>query len=69
MNIDTVVAAGGLVAARHKFEKDIISEALTRTKGNVSGAARLLGIDRTNLHKKIQTYGLGLEHHPQGGDS
>ncbi|MBE0566105.1 MAG: helix-turn-helix domain-containing protein, partial [Krumholzibacteria bacterium] len=27
--------------------------------GNVSQAARLLGIDRTNLHKKIQAYGLG----------
>jgi len=24
----------------------------------VSAAARLLGIDRTNLHKKIQAYGL-----------
>ena len=29
---------------------------MSRSAGNVSEAARLLGIDRTNLHKKIQAY-------------
>jgi len=54
-----VMRAGGLVAARQEFEKRCILAALTEAAGNVSQAARLLGIDRTNLHKKIQTYGLG----------
>jgi len=54
-----VMAAGGLVAARQEFEKRCIETALAETEGNVSGAARMLGIDRTNLHKKIQAYGLG----------
>ena len=54
-----VMAAGGLVAARQEFEKRCITSALAEAGGNVSQAARLLGIDRTNLHKKIQSYGLG----------
>jgi two-component system, NtrC family, nitrogen regulation response regulator NtrX len=54
-----VTAAGGLVAARQEFEKRCVAAALADAGGNVSQAARLLGIDRTNLHKKIQTYGLG----------
>ena len=54
-----VMAAGGLVAARQEFEKRCITSALAEAEGNVSQAARLLGIDRTNLHKKIQSYGLG----------
>ena len=55
----SVMAAGGLVAARQEFEKRCITSALAEAGGNVSQAARLLGIDRTNLHKKIQSYGLG----------
>ena len=58
-----VMAAGGLVAARQDFESRCITAALAEAEGNVSQAARLLGIDRTNLHKKIQAYGLG-----SGGD-
>ena len=54
-----VMAAGGLLAARQEFERRCVEAALVEAGGNVSQAARLLGIDRTNLHKKIQTYGLG----------
>jgi len=53
---DQVLALGGLVEARRRFEAVCIREALGRAGGNVSEAARLLGIDRTNLHKKIQAY-------------
>ena len=58
-DLDSVQAAGGLVAARQQFEKGLVAAALDRSGGNVSEAARLLGIDRTNLHKKIQAYDLG----------
>ncbi len=57
-------AEGGLVAARRRFEADAIRHALREADGNVSRAARLLGIDRTNLHKKIQSYGI---EDPNGG--
>ena len=58
-DLAAVQAAGGLVAARQQFEKSLIIAALEQSAGNVSGAARVLGIDRTNLHKKIQAYDLG----------
>ena len=69
LDLKAVQAVGGLVAARQEFEKSLISEALNQSGGNVSGAARLLGIDRTNLHKKIVTYGLnpGRGGHEKGG--
>jgi transcriptional regulator of acetoin/glycerol metabolism len=35
-----------------------IRQALDRTHGNVSRAARLLGIERTSLHKRIRALGL-----------
>ncbi len=62
-----VMSVGGLVAARQDFEKRCITAALAEAGGNVSQAARLLGIDRTNLHKKIQAYGLGQGKN-DGGD-
>ncbi len=53
-----ILGLGGLVEARRRFEVACIRACLEETEGNVSRAARLLGIDRTNLHKKIQSYGL-----------
>ena len=56
-----ILSMGGLVEARRRFEAACITEALRGARGNVSEAARLLGIDRTNLHKKIQSYDINLE--------
>jgi len=64
-----VLAMGGLVAARQAFEKACIAAALNEAEGNVSQAARLLGIDRTNLHKKIQAYDLGSGRSGRNEDS
>jgi two-component system nitrogen regulation response regulator NtrX len=64
-----VLELGGLVAARQSFEAACIAEALRAAAGNVSQAARLLGIDRTNLHKKIQAYELDVERSRGGGES
>lgn len=43
---------------REAVEKYYISEALDRHKGNVTQASKSLGIERTNLHKKIKYYEL-----------
>jgi two-component system, NtrC family, nitrogen regulation response regulator NtrX len=51
-------AAAGLQGVRDSAERDRIREALDRTNGNVSRAARLLGIERTSLHKRIRALGL-----------
>ncbi len=56
-----VLRLGGLVEARRRFEEACIRRAVREAEGNVSRAARLLGIDRTNLHKKIQSYGIEME--------
>ena len=49
----------GLQEIRDSAERDRIAQALGQTGWNVSGAARLLGIERTNLHKRIRALGLG----------
>ncbi len=40
--------------ARARFEKLYIREALRRCGGNVSQAARLLGVERSHLHRKLR---------------
>ena len=44
--------------ARQELERDLIRDALSRHQGNVTRAARDLGLERTNLHKKIKQLGL-----------
>jgi two-component system, NtrC family, nitrogen regulation response regulator NtrX len=51
----------GLHEIRDSAERDRILQALQDTNWNVSSAARLLGIERTNLHKRIRTLGLSRE--------
>jgi two-component system nitrogen regulation response regulator NtrX len=45
--------------ARDALERDLIHAALERHKGNVTQAANDLGLERTHLHKRIKTLGLG----------
>ncbi len=40
------------------WERKLIAEALRRTDGNVPEAARLLGIGRATLYRKIEEYGI-----------
>jgi len=51
-------AAAGLQEVRDSAERDRIRRALEETDWNVSGAARLLGTERTALHKRIRALGL-----------
>src|SRR5438552_4595100 len=43
---------------RDAAERESILKALEETNWNVSGAARVLGIERTNLHKRIRALGI-----------
>ncbi len=47
-----------LKAARDSAERDHILKALEESNWNVSSAARALGMERTNLHKRIRALGL-----------
>lgn len=42
--------------AVQRFEMDLISAALERTRGNQSKAARLLGVKHTTLNAKVKRY-------------
>ena len=46
--------ANNLVEARREFERRMILDALERHEWNVSRAAESLGLERTNLHKKMK---------------
>ena len=50
--------AAGLQEVRDTAERERIRQALDQTDWNVSGAARLLGTERTSLHKRLRALGL-----------
>jgi DNA-binding NtrC family response regulator len=47
-----------LRAARMQFERACIADALARHQGSVAATARALGIQRTNLYRKVRQLGL-----------
>jgi two-component system nitrogen regulation response regulator NtrX len=51
-------AKSNLREARESAERDHIRRALEDCGWNVSGAARALGMERTNLHKRMRALGL-----------
>ena len=48
----------GLQEVRDAAERERIRQALEQTDWNVAGAARLLGTERTSLHKRLRVLGL-----------
>lgn len=46
-----------------RFEVDLICSALTRTAGNQTRAARLLGVNLTTLNSKIKRYKIPVDGH------
>jgi two-component system nitrogen regulation response regulator NtrX len=52
---------GNLRETRESAEREHILRALEEAEWNVSGAARALGMERTNLHKRIKALGIERE--------
>ena len=46
-----------------RFEVDLICSALSRTAGNQTRAARLLGVNLTTLNAKIKRYKIPVDGH------
>lgn len=44
--------------AKDEFEKNFIAQKLQENEWNISKTAKLIGLERSNLHKKIKSYGL-----------
>ena len=44
--------------ARDRFERDYILRALAAQQGNISRTAEALGIERSNLYRKMRAFGI-----------
>ncbi|HLX08660.1 MAG TPA: sigma-54 dependent transcriptional regulator [Thermoanaerobaculia bacterium] len=53
--------------ARDAFEKYFIERQLAALDGNVSRTAQLLGLERSNLYRKMRAYGIEVERHGAAG--
>ncbi len=53
--------------ATHEFQRKYIQQSIDRSRGNVSQAARNLGVHRSNLYRKMQQ--LGMETGDEGEDA
>jgi transcriptional regulator of acetoin/glycerol metabolism len=57
-----------LQQARETAEREHLVKALSEAEWNVSAAARALGMERTNLHKRIRALGLSRERDPRAAN-
>jgi len=57
-DLESALSYGTLREARSEFERIYIFSKLKEFSGNISQTAEAIGIERSNLHKKIKTYGL-----------
>jgi two-component system nitrogen regulation response regulator NtrX len=53
-----VEASLPLAEARERFERDYILQALAAQHGNISRTADVLGVERSNLYKKMKAFGI-----------
>lgn len=54
----TPAAMAPLHDARDRFERDYILRALATQQGNISRTAEALGIERSNLYRKMRAFGI-----------
>ena len=55
---DLLQMADSFRAAKVDFEKNFIAKKLQEFDGNISKTAEAIGLERSNLHRKIKAYGL-----------
>ena len=64
----TVLESGGqrptLHEARERFERDLILRTLAEQQGNMSRTAEVLGVERSNLYRKMRTFGIAPSRRP-----
>jgi two-component system nitrogen regulation response regulator NtrX len=58
---ETELLTGSYRDAKWQFEKRYIEKKLREFDGNVSRTAEAIGLERSNLHRKIKSYGLDVK--------
>ena len=53
-----VVTRLTLQEARERFERDLILRTLAEQQGNMSRTAEVLGVERSNLYRKMRGFGI-----------
>jgi two-component system, NtrC family, nitrogen regulation response regulator NtrX len=53
-----------LQEARERFERDYISRTLVNQHGNISRTAEVLGVERSNLYRKMRAFGIAPPRRP-----
>ncbi len=61
------VAADSYRSAKTAFEKRYIAQKLREHEGNISRTAEAIGLERSNLHRKIKAYGLDAKSDDEQG--
>jgi two-component system nitrogen regulation response regulator NtrX len=56
--LESFLSSKTLREARETFERSFIARKLNEFDGNISKTAEAIGVERSNLHKKIKAYGL-----------
>jgi two-component system nitrogen regulation response regulator NtrX len=58
--VDPAMPAGRmtLYEARDQFERDLILRTLSAQQGNMSRTAEVLGVERSNLYRKMKAFGI-----------
>jgi two-component system nitrogen regulation response regulator NtrX len=51
--------------ARDQFERDYILRALAQQQGNISRTAEMLGVERSNLYRKMRSFGIAPSRKPE----
>jgi two-component system nitrogen regulation response regulator NtrX len=51
--------------ARDKFERDLILRTLAEQQGNMSRTAEVLGVERSNLYRKMKAFGIAASRRPE----
>ena len=52
--------------ARDRFERDLILRTLAEQQGNMSRTAEVLGVERSNLYRKMKAFGIAPARRPEG---
>jgi DNA-binding NtrC family response regulator len=60
----TSVAGATLKEARERFEREYVAAVLEQHRGRMAEAARALGIQRTNLYRKVRQLSVARRHRP-----